>query len=78
MVEFERCTSNNVWETLTILGIEACAHVLFDQIKAVISFDGQYVDDRHLVLIVDSMCRNGKLMPLNRHGINRTSAVKDS
>ena len=71
VVEWERCTSNDVWEVLTTLGIEACAHVLFDQLKTVISFDGQYVDDRHLALIVDSMCRSGKLVPLNRHGINR-------
>lgn len=71
VVDWERCTSNDVWEVLNTLGIEACAHVLFDQIKTVISFDGQYVDDRHLVLIVDSMCRSGKLVPLNRHGINK-------
>ncbi|OUU50638.1 MAG: hypothetical protein CBC12_05450 [Candidatus Puniceispirillum sp. TMED52] len=71
VVDWERCTSNDVWEVLNMLGIEACAHVLFDQIKTVISFDGQYVDDRHLALIVDSMCRNGKLVPLNRHGINK-------
>ena len=71
VVDWERCTSNDMWEVYHTLGIEACAHVLYDQLKAVISFDGQYVDDRHLALIVDSMCRSGKIVPLNRHGINR-------
>lgn len=71
VVDWYRCTSNDVWEVYNTLGIEACSHVLFDQLKTVISFDGQYVDDRHLSLIVDSMCRSGKLVPLNRHGINR-------
>lgn len=71
-IDWERCTSNGVWQTYQDLGIEACAHVLFDQLKTVISFDGQYVDDRHLMLIVDSMCFTGHVVPQNRHGINRT------
>lgn len=71
-VDWTRCTSNDVWEVLNTLGIEACAHVLFEQMKAVVSFDGTYVDDRHILMIVDSICRGGSIMPLNRHGINRT------
>ena len=70
-VDWNRCTSNDVHEVLSILGIEACAHVLFEQIKQVVSFDGTYVDDRHVCVIVDTMTRSGGLMPLNRHGMNR-------
>lgn len=70
-VDWYRSTSNDIWETYSTLGIEACAHVLFDQLKAVLSFDGTYVDDRHIMLIVDTMCRGGAIMALNRHGINR-------
>ena len=73
-VDWTRCTSNDVWEVYHALGIEACVHVFFEQIKAVVSFDGTYVDDRHLLLICDNVCRNGTIMPLNRHGINRTDA----
>ena len=73
-VDWERSTSNDIWEVLQTLGIEACTHVLFDQLKAVVSFDGTYVDDRHLLMICDTVCRGGTLMPLNRHGINRTDA----
>jgi DNA-directed RNA polymerase II subunit RPB1 len=73
-VDWTRCTSNDIWEVYNTLGVEACVHVLFDQIKGVISFDGTYVDDRHIMLIVDTMCRNGAIMPLNRHGINRTDS----
>ena len=72
-VDWTRTTSNDLWEVHHTLGIEACAQVLFEQLKAVISFDGQYVDERHLMVIVDSMCRNGKLVPSNRHGINRAA-----
>lgn len=73
-IDWTRCTSNDIWETYHVLGIEACAHVFFDQLKAVVSFDGTYVDDRHMMVIVDTVCRKGSLMPLNRHGINRTDS----
>lgn len=70
-VDWTHCVPNDVWETLELLGVEACAHMLFDQLRAVIAFDGTYIDDRHLMLVVDTMLRRGTLMPLNRHGINR-------
>ena len=73
-VDWARTTSNDIWEVYHTLGVEACAHVLFDQVRQVISFDGTYVDDRHILMIVDSMLRGGTIMPLNRHGINRTDA----
>lgn len=71
-VDWERCTSNDMWEVYHTLGIEAAAHVIFEQMKAVVAFDGTYVDDRHILLIVDNICRAGSIMPLNRHGINKT------
>ena len=73
-VDWTRTVSNDVWEVHRTLGIEATAHVLFDQIKTVVSFDGTYVDGRHLLMIVDTICHGGTLMPLNRHGINRSDA----
>ena len=71
-IDWERCTSNDMWEVYNTLGVEAAAHVIFEQMKAVVAFDGTYVDDRHILLIVDNICRAGSIMPLNRHGINRT------
>ena len=71
-IDWVRTTSDDVWNVYTTLGVEACAHVLFEQMKTVLSFDGGYIDDRHIMVIVDHMLRAGTLMPLNRHGINRT------
>lgn len=71
-VDWNRCTSNDLWEVYHTLGIEACVHVLYDQLKAVVSFDGTYVADHHLTMIADTICRGGTIMPLNRHGINRS------
>lgn len=72
VIDWERSTSNDMWEVYHTLGIEAAAHVIFEQMKAVVAFDGTYVDDRHILLIVDNICRGGTIMPLNRHGINKT------
>lgn len=72
LIDWERSTSNDMWEVYHTLGVEAAAHVIFEQMKAVVAFDGTYVDDRHILLIVDNICRGGSIMPLNRHGINKT------
>lgn len=37
----------------------------------VISFDGSYVNHRHLSLLCDIMTTKGHLMAITRHGINR-------
>ncbi len=37
----------------------------------VISFDGSYVNHRHLALLCDIMTQRGHLMAITRHGINR-------
>ena len=37
----------------------------------VISFDGLYVNYRHLSLLCDIITCNGHLMAITRHGINR-------
>lgn len=37
----------------------------------VISFDGSYVNYRHLSLLCDVMTAKGHLMAITRHGINR-------
>ena len=37
----------------------------------VISFDGSYVNYRHLALLCDVMTSKGHLMAITRHGINR-------
>ena len=72
VIDWKRSTSNDMWEIYHTLGIEAAAHVIFEQMKAVVAFDGTYVDDRHILLIVDNICRRGTIMPLNRHGFNKT------
>ena len=41
------------------------------EMNHVISFDGSYVNYRHLALLCDVMTSKGHLMAITRHGINR-------
>lgn len=56
---------------LQVLGIEAVRKALERELYHVISFDGSYVNYRHLALLCDTMTCRGHLMAITRHGINR-------
>ncbi|GJZ71155.1 RNA polymerase II large subunit, partial [Tanacetum coccineum] len=70
-VDALRTTSNHVIEVLEVLGIEAARRALLDELRAVISFDGSYVNYRHLAILCDTMTHRGHLMVITCHGINR-------
>ena len=54
-----------------VLGIEAVRKAVEKEMHHVISFDGSYVNYRHLALLCDIMTCRGHLMAITRHGINR-------
>ncbi len=57
--------------SVQVLGIEAVRKAVEKELYHVISFDGSYVNYRHLALLCDVMCCRGHLMAVTRHGINR-------
>jgi DNA-directed RNA polymerase II subunit RPB1 len=63
--------SNSFVEVLSVLGIEAARQCLLRELFAVLSFDGSYVNHRHMAILIDIMCQRGLLMAITRHGINR-------
>lgn len=69
-VDWESSTTNDVNATLELFGIEAAAAVIFNELKSTISFDGTYVDPRHLEMVADTMTYRGFVMPISRHGLN--------
>ena len=71
-VDTSRTISNDVMEVYEVFGIEAATCVLFNEIKAVLSFDGSYVNDRHMMLLVDTMTFRGFVCPVSRHGMARS------
>lgn len=80
-----RTTTNDICEIFQVLGIEAARKAIEREMGNVISFDGSYVNYRHLALLCDVMTARGMnpvsvlsyknilghLMAITRHGINR-------
>jgi DNA-directed RNA polymerase II subunit RPB1 len=70
-VDHTSTVSNDVVEMFQILGIEAARASLFNELRNVLSFDGAYVNYRHIACLADSMTFGGYLMAVSRHGINK-------
>jgi DNA-directed RNA polymerase beta' subunit len=68
-VDGTRLYSTNVWDVYEVLGIEATRSVLFNEINGL--FESVGVNYRHLCLLCDVMTRSGKLMSIDRYGINK-------
>ncbi|KAH9118090.1 hypothetical protein AeMF1_008596, partial [Aphanomyces euteiches] len=73
-VDATRTISNDIVEIIEVLGIEAVRRALLNEIRSVISFDGAYVNYRHLACLADVMTFRGHLMAVTRHGINRVDS----
>lgn len=73
-VDHTRTVSNHCIEIWQVLGAEALRRSLLNEIRAVISFDGSYVNYRHLSMLCDVMAARGELQPVTRHGINRNGS----
>uniref|UniRef100_R7W504 DNA-directed RNA polymerase subunit n=1 Tax=Aegilops tauschii TaxID=37682 RepID=R7W504_AEGTA len=61
-VDATRTRSNHLIEVIEVLGIEAVRRSLLDELRVVISFDGSYVNYRHLAILCDTMTYRGPLM----------------
>ena len=72
LCDWTRTYTTDVTDVLSTLGIEAARAVLARELVSTISFDGTYVNDRHVQLLVDSMCARGIVAPMSRHGINKS------
>ena len=68
-VDGTRLYSTNVWDVYEVLGIEATRAILYNEINGL--FESVGVNYRHLCLLCDVMTRFGKLMSIDRYGINK-------
>ena len=73
-IDPSRTISNDIVEVFVSLGIEGVRGALLSELRNVISFDGSYVNYRHLASLVDVMTMQGHLMAIDRHGINRVDS----
>ncbi len=67
-VDGTKVYSTNVWDVYEVLGIEATRAILFNEISSL--FESVGVTCRHLCLLCDVMTRFGRLMSIDRYGIN--------
>lgn len=68
-VDATRVTSTHVHDIYGQLGIEATRKILFNEIQTL--FEEGQINYRHLGLLVDVMTRAGRLMSVDRYGINK-------
>ena len=73
-VDFSRTFSNSINEIYEVLGIEAAREAIINEITELLSFDGTYINYRHISLLADIMTNRGILMSIDRHGINKSDS----
>ena len=62
---------NDIFAIKKTYGIEAARSTLLTEMHKVLSFDGSYVNMRHLMVIVDWMTCYGTITALTRHGVKK-------
>lgn len=70
-VDPTRIVSSSVHDMLENLGIEATRATLFKEITSLFAESGTNVNYRHVCILVDRMCHKGRLMSVDRYGINK-------
>ena len=68
-INIDKFQCNDMWCILKYFGIEAAREFLLNELHLLISFDGTYIDPRHIELLVDYMCFHGTITPVSRFGI---------
>lgn len=71
-VDTTRTYTNRFTEVFEVLGIEATRAAIMRELTQVLSFDGSYVNARHLCILCDVMTARGYVMAVTRHGINKS------
>ena len=68
-VDWFQCTSNNVMEVQQTLGVWAARAVLIQELRKVMLSGGNYIDNRHVLMLADTVFRDGKFRTVARSGI---------
>ena len=69
-------TSDDVFDVLSTLGVEAARSVLFREINRVLTTNGAYVSARHLLLLADWMTFEGSVRGTTRHGQTTVGVIQ--
>ncbi len=68
-VDPTRTFSNDIHETMAVLGIEATRDLIIRELRKVMEVQGLNVDVRHIMLVADLMCSSGQIKGITRYGV---------
>ena len=73
-VDTERTFSNDIFEIRKVLGIEAARQAIINEVLRVINNQGLNVDERHIMLVADTMCYSTDIKGITRYGVVKDKA----
>jgi DNA-directed RNA polymerase subunit A" len=68
-VDDTRTISNDLFEILRVLGVEALRQRIIEETNETLEAQGIGIDDRHIMLLADMMTKNGELQGTTRYGL---------
>lgn len=71
MADSKTTINDHMWDIYDCLGVEAARTFLIEEIIRVMSFDGTFVNPKHVYLLVDRMVVDGTISSVNRYGMER-------
>lgn len=69
-VDCSKTTSNNIWDMVNVLGIEAAKQTLFEELQAIMGG----INKCHLKLLVDKMTYTGAVCSISRYAMKKEQA----
>ncbi|MFH1285950.1 MAG: DNA-directed RNA polymerase subunit A'' [Candidatus Micrarchaeota archaeon] len=73
-IDSTRCYTNDIREIEKVLGVEAGRASIVNEVRQVMKLQGLDVDDRHIMLLADSMTMDGHVKSVGRHGLSGEKA----
>lgn len=73
-VDTTRTFCNDIFEIRKVLGIEAARQAVINEVFKVINNQGLNVDDRHIMLVADTMCFSTEIKGITRYGVVKDKA----
>ncbi len=70
-VDSTRTSVDDMWTMKSVLGIQAARKFIINSFNHIISFDGTYINPRHIQLLADNMTFTGEITSVRRDGISR-------
>ncbi len=73
-VDITRTKTNDIMEIEKNLGIEAARNAIINEILDTLEEQGLRVDVRHIMLVAEMMCVDGRVKAIGRHGVSGEKA----